>query len=396
VGVVARADVASRTIPLTVVAGLFLASFAVRPQLMAMGPLLPLIRDDLALPASLAGLLTTIPVLCMGLFAPFGPRIAVRLGPRNAMAASIAAIVVFGLLRAVMPVYPLVLLATFAIGIAMGVGGALPAMIVAQRIPMRPALGTGAYAGGIVTGSTLTAAVAVPLAIGGEWRVSLAVLAVASIGSIVGLLLLVPGEGKTPGLRVQRRRMPWGSATAWLLVAIFGLQSILYYGAVTWLPNAFVDRGWTLSDAGALVAIVNATTLVTTLGVPLVADRIAGRRPGLIVSSVISGLAFAVLILVPDLAYAAVIVLGLALGALFALVLTLPLDVADDPGSVGSVAALMFLGGYILSSTGPVVLGAVRDLTGSFDASLWLLVAIAAALTVASLLLSQARLAFRH
>jgi CP family cyanate transporter-like MFS transporter len=76
----------------------------------------------------------------------------------------------------------------------------------------------------------------------------------------------------------------------------------------------------------------------------------------------------------------------------FPLVLTLPLDVADDPARVGSVAALMLLGGYIVSSIGPVILGAARDLTGDFGASLWMLVAIALVLVVSCLPLSPARL----
>ena len=76
--------------------------------------------------------------------------------------------------------------------------------------------------------------------------------------------------------------------------------------------------------------------------------------------------------LAPDLAFLWVVILGLSLGAVFPLVLTLPLDVAHDPARVGSVAALMLLGGYVLSSLGPVVLGTARDVTGDFEASLWI------------------------
>ena len=36
-------------VPLTVVVALFLASLALRPQVLAIGPLLPLIREDLRL-----------------------------------------------------------------------------------------------------------------------------------------------------------------------------------------------------------------------------------------------------------------------------------------------------------------------------------------------------------
>jgi CP family cyanate transporter-like MFS transporter len=175
-------------------------------------------------------------------------------------------------------------------------------------------------------------------------------------------------------------------------VVAFGLQSILFYGIVSWLPNAFVERGWNATDAGALIAVFNGIGLLTTLGVPLFADRLGARRPQLLVSATIAIVALVGIVLVPDLAFAWVAVLGLSLGAVFPLVLTLPLDVADDSARVGSVAAFMLLGGYVLSSVGPVVLGAARDLTGDFEASLWMLVVIAVALVLSCLPLSPARL----
>jgi MFS transporter, CP family, cyanate transporter len=377
--------------PLAVVVGLFLGSLALRPQLLAIGPLLPLIRPDLELSATLGGLLTTIPVLCMGVFAPFGPRVAARLGPRTALAACLGLIAAFGIVRALVPAYPLVLLATFGIGVAIGIAGAIPSMIVSGRVSARPALGTGAYAGGIVAGSTLSAGLAVPLAVGGDWRLSLLVLSVASILSVIAFLVLVPGEGRTGPVRTRAIRLPWRSVTGWLLVAAFGLQSVLYYGIVAWLPNAFVERGWSTADAGALVALFNGVGLVTTIGIPLVADRLGARRPQLVLAATVAVLMMVAIIVFPGFAYLSVALLGLALGMVFPLVLTLPLDVTDEPDQVGSVAALMLLGGYVLSSLGPFVLGIVRDASGNFTASLWLLVAIAVLLVGCCLLLTPAR-----
>jgi MFS transporter, CP family, cyanate transporter len=85
-------------------------------------------------------------------------------------------------------------------------------------------------------------------------------------------------------------------------------------------------------------------------------------------------------------------VMGLALGIVFPLVLTLPLDVADEPQRVGSVAALMLLGGYLLSALGPFALGVARDVTGDFETSLWLLAGVTAALVACTTLLSPERL----
>lgn len=381
--------------PLAVIAGLFLASLALRPQLLAIGPLLPLIREDLGLSASIAGLLTTIPVLCMGIFAPIGPRVAARLGPHRAFAVFLATIIGFGFLRSLGDGPVLVIIATFGIGVGIGMAGAVPSMVVSARLPGRPALGTGAYAAGIVAGSTLAAGLAVPLALDDDWRMSLAVLSVASIGSLVAWLVLVPPDPKGVGVRrPPARRLPWGSATAWLLVVVFGLQSILFYGIIAWLPNVYVERGWSPADAGSLVALFNGIGLVTTISVPLVADRLGRRRPQLMVSSIASLLALGGVILVPDAAYPMVAILGLALGIVFPLSLTLPLDVSDDPTTVGSVAAFMLFGGYILSSVGPLALGIARDASGDFVASLGLLLVVNVVLIGSVTFLSPTRL--RH
>ncbi|HET7726602.1 MAG TPA: MFS transporter [Candidatus Limnocylindrales bacterium] len=390
----ARAAPAARdaTVPIAAVAALFLAAVALRPQLLAVGPLLPLIRDDLGLPAAPAGLLTTIPVLCMGLFAPLGPRVAARFGTRAALGGTLLAIVALGVARVAAPDYTLVLAATLGIGIAIGIAGPIPSIVVSQRLPARPALGTGAYAGGIVLGSTIAAAVAVPLAIGGAWRLSLAIISLASAASLVAWLALIPRREPPVPLPRRALALPWRSPPAWLLVAVFGLQSVLFYGVVSWVPNAFVERGWDAAAAGGLVAAFNGVGLATTIGVPLLADRFARRRPTLAAASAVATLAAALLVLSPDAGYLWISVLGLALGAVFPLALTLPLDVTDDPARVGSVAALMLLGGYIVSATGPLVLGIARDVSGSFTASLWIVVIVGAVLTGACLLLTPRRL----
>ncbi len=390
----ARGRIEPPRVPLAVVGGLFLATLALRPQLLVIGPLLPLIRDDLQLSASAAGLLTTIPILCMGLFAPVGPLVAARLGPRTAFGVCLGLVIGFGLLRGVAPTFALVLLATFGIGVGIGMAGAIPSMIVSRRIAARPALGTGAYAGGLVAGSTIAAAAAVPLAGDGDWRRAILIVSAVSFVSIGAWLLLVRTDGPARTIRVSVPRLPWRYATSWLLVIAFGLQSLLFYGVAAWLPNAFVERGWSAADAGSLVAIFNGVGLVTTFGVPLVADRRGGRRRQLVVSSIVASVSSFGIVALPEFAYLWVVVLGLAIGAVFPLVLTLPLDVADEPGQVGSIAALMLLGGYSVSAIGPFALGAARDLTGSFQASLWILVAVAVALVACSLSLSPARL--RH
>jgi CP family cyanate transporter-like MFS transporter len=271
--------------------------------------------------------------------------------------------------------------------------GAIPSMVVSQRVSMRPALGTGAYAGGIVLGSALAAAIAVPLSgPAHDWRQALLILSIAAFLPIAAWLILIQPDPNSRPLEARAPRLPWRSTTGWLLVLVFGLQSLLYYGVVSWLPNALVERGWAPADAGAMSGLLNGVGLLTTLGVPLVADRLGARRGQLLACAFLSLVAMTGIVAVPDLAIAWVVLMGLGLGAIFPLVLTLPIDVADEPAQVGSVAALMLLGGYLISAGGPVVLGVARDLTGDFETSLWLLVGVGVALTLCCTALSPARL----
>ena len=275
----------------------------------------------------------------------------------------------------------------------MGTAGAILPIVVKLRASAVPALATGAYAAGIVAGSLVAAAVAIPLATArGGWRAPLAVFAVAAVVSLVAGLVLLPGD--PPEVRSTGRppRLPWANPTAWVLVGVFGAQSLLYYSAVSWLPAVYVERGWEIGDAGNLVAVMHLVGLVTGIGLPLVADRVGTRRTQLASVAAVTFGGFLGLVVLPDLGLLWATVLGIGLGAIFPLVLTLPVDVADGAAGVGATAALMLLGGYVVSSVGPVGLGLLRDATGAYSVSLWLLVVLSGVLVLACLALTPARL----
>ena len=134
---------------------LFLAALALRPQIVGVGPLIPAIQDDLDTSHAVAGLLGTIPVLCMGLFAPVGAYLAGRIGTRTAMATALALIGAFGVLRAAAPVGLARRPPHLPVGVGMGLGNAIAPIAVKERVADRPATGTGVYTTGIQIGSTV-------------------------------------------------------------------------------------------------------------------------------------------------------------------------------------------------------------------------------------------------
>jgi CP family cyanate transporter-like MFS transporter len=378
---------------LGVLVALFAAALALRPQLVGIGPLIPEIQDDFGVSHAVAGLLASIPVLCMGLFAPPAPFLRAWLGSRRAIALCLAAIAAFGVARAFVPGFAGVLLLTFGVGVGMGFGGALLPVTVKERFADRPAFATGTYATGISLGAAVAAALAIPIADAAfGWRASLLVYSVFTDFLVLAWLLLTRGAPAHARDGQRPPKLPYRSPVAWVLVIVFFLLAVAYYGLNAWLPDAYIEQGWSDESAGALIAVFNATTVPTALVVPWFADRVGTRRSYLVSASALLVVALVGAVAYPDGGWLWAVLMGISIGTLFPLVMTLPLDVAFRPAEVGAVTGLMLGAGYTLAALSPFVLGAARDVTGSFTVSLVLLIALAIVLLLFCLPLSRTRL----
>ena len=373
---------------------LFLAALTLRPQLVGVGPLLPSIQTDLGVSHAFAGLLATIPVLCMGLFAPPAPYVSARAGSRRAIAGAVGLVGMFGVARAVVPGAAGVVLLTIPIGIGMGLAGAMMPVAVKERFADRPGFGTGVYAVGLTLGSAIAAATAVPLAdLGSGWRTPLLVFGVVSTVLAVVWVLLTRAVPEHVRLETRPLRLPFSSPLAWRLVAAFFFMSAIFYGLNSWLPDIYVERGWSESDAGALLAVLNTISIPCGFAAAWAADHWGERRMWLAGAAALQLAALGGTLALPSAGWLWAVVLGIAIGPLFPLTMTLPLDAAERPAEVAALAGMMLGVGYTLSALSPLLLGVLRDRTGSFTAVLWALVAGAAALVAVDASVSPRRLA---
>lgn len=383
--------------PAPVLTGLVLVALALRPQLAAIGPLSGRIIGDLGVSHAFVGLLTTIPVLCMGLFAPVGPVLAARLGARPAIALAAGLVALAGIVRALLPTEPAILAVTLAIGFGTAVAGPMLAMFVRGALSEYRVAGTAAYAGGTTLGQALATGIVVPAAIAlGGWRPSLVLVSVLSSLGVAAWVALTPGEGAEA--RAAERalsgwpHLPVRRPVVWALGLLFGIQSAVFYGINAWLPSFYVERGWDPAVAAALLAASSFAGLVAILIAPVASRRGTERRQLLVTAVVSIVIGISGVVLVPALAWGWALVLGAGLGLMFTMVLTLPTDVAHDARGAGGASALMLLVGYLIASAAPFALGAVRDATGSFALSLWLLLGLAAAMLPLAWALSPERL----
>lgn len=328
----------------------------------------------------------------MGLFAPVAVYVSGLLGTRRAMTLALALIGVFGVLRALAPGAWLVVLVTLGIGVGMGIGNGLAPLAVRESIPGRPATGTGVYTTGIQLGATITAAIVVPLAaLLGGWRGALIAVSATSCAIAISWALLERGdEAHTRPARLFPR-LPWRSRTAWLLVAIFSGMGSTYFGLLAWLPDAYVEHGWSERSAGFLLAAMNLTAIPCSFLIPWLSDRHGGRRPWLAGTATLFAASVVGLATVPAAGYVWALLVGVAQGGTFALVMTLPLDLGDTRERVGALVGLMLGVGYSVVSLSPFALGALRDGTGSYDVVLWTCAALAGTMVTLVTLLPRPR-----
>jgi CP family cyanate transporter-like MFS transporter len=378
---------------LALLTALAFAALTLRPQLVGLGPVLPRAQDALGVSHAVAALLTAIPVIGMGVFAPPAAPLAARVGASRAVAIALALIAGGGLARSIAPGAAAVIALTIPIGIGMGLGNALMVVAVKERFADRPLLVTGVYATCIQLGSALATALAVPLANAGDsWRWPMFVFSLAAAGSLTWWVVSTRNAPPSPVGR--RARFPLRAPVAWLFVALFVTSACVYYGYAAWLPDAFTERGWSDSHAAELVFAINLFAIPSGVIVSLIGDRFAWSRRTLLLPPAFCLAAGAIAIaLDPAHALAWACLLGIGNGAIFPLMMTLPLDAADRPEQVAGLVGMMLGIGYTTGALAPVAMGVLRDATGSFDASLWLIAATAVGVLAACAACTPARLA---
>jgi CP family cyanate transporter-like MFS transporter len=395
--------------PVAALALAWLAAFNLRSGFIGLGPLLPAMTADLGLSFAQASFLVAVPTLMMGVMAVPGGTLADRWGPARVIAAGLTLVAVGGGLRAIAPEFVLLLALTFLFGAGIGLSQPSLPRLMRARFPLRVGVTTGIYASGLISGSIVAASLTGPILdrIGepAAWRLPLTLWGVlAGIALIAWTVVMRPWrtESAVVGSLVvpedaATQWSPWRDPQAWISASLFAAQGIVYYLLVAWLPTIYGEAGTSATATAGLFAVFNAATLPAILLFPSWSDRIHRRRPPSLVAAsfvLIGVLGLLVLPLADPWRWLWPALAGAGVSGAFAMALVLPADVAP-PGRTGAAAGMVLAIGYAAAALGPVIAGLVRDVTGSFDATLRLLPVIALVMIVLSLLapeLSPARI----
>lgn len=335
-----------------------------RPIMAAVGPLLDMLQQDLGLSSTQASLLTTLPVLLMGVCALAGPWLQRWIGEVRGIALGMLFIVLASAARLVIDssVGMIASAAVAGTGIAM-VQALMPAWLKRHH-PLRAGSLMGLFTTGIMGGAVLAAAGAAPAADIGGWRVVLGIAMLPALLALIAWLRFAGGRQRHADVPV----LPYRSRKAWMLLVYFGIGTSAYTLVLAWLPVYYIDLGFSAAHGGYLLGAVSAMEVVAGLAVSALVHRFPDRRPLLsgVLTLILAGLGC--LIVAPvSLMLPAVVLVGLGIGALFPLSLIATLDHAESPAQAGALLAFVQGGGYAIAALMPLLAGVIRDYSATLQ-----------------------------
>ncbi|WP_241847537.1 CynX/NimT family MFS transporter [Streptomyces sp. CB02009] len=389
-GAAARRALLAR--PALLLTGIVLASLNMRAALASVAPLVGEISGAFGLSSTASSLVTSVPVLFLGVGALVAPWLGRRFGAERVLLAALLLLAV-GILARVLPSVYALYGGGILVGTAIALLNVLMPGLIKRDFPDRAAAMTSVYTGAMIAGATVAAAAAVPLekALGGGWEGSLGFWSLlAVVAAVAWLPQVLIARGRT-GHEVRavpaagaRPVSVWRSALAWQVTLFMGLQSLWSYVLIAWMPTIFTDHGMSRSTAGVVFAFNNLIQVAGAFVVPLLAGRMRSQRPLIVLVTTLVAAGYAGLMVAPvEGAWLWSAVLGVGQGGAVGLALTLIVLRSGDAVTAARLSGMAQTVGYLLAAAGPLAAGALHQATGSWTLPICVVLGVcAAALTV--------------
>jgi len=348
------------------VLALWLAGVALRVTILAVPPVIPLIRTEFGMSETQVGILTGLPPVLFAVSAVLASLFIARLGALATVIAGILATAVGSALRGVAPDVAVLYAATIVTGFGVAIMQPSLPPLVRTWLPDRVGFGTAVFTNGLLVGEIIPVALTLPLLLpllGGSWRWSFVVWAVP-VALIAGVIAAIaPKNVAYGGKSATSLWWPdWSDPLIWRLGFILGAANAMYFTANAFLPDYLHYVGRPDLVSAALIAL-NLGQIPASLLLLLVAGRMERRVWPYVASGLVSLLGIGGIMVGGAWIVVSAAVLGFAAAATLILALALPslLSPADD---VHRVTAAMFTISYSTAVLTPIVSGLAWDLTG--------------------------------
>lgn len=255
--------------------GLMPIAFNLRPLFASLSVLLPDMLQQQVLTSAQAGYLTTLPVLCLGIFAPLAPWLSQRIGNKQTLLVVMALLTAGTAMHGWGDILPLFLGSAMA-GMAIAIGNVLLPAMVKKEFPQSPALMTGSYTMALCAGAAGAAAGTLPLiqSLETTWTTGLALWALpAGIVMLLWLPYAVAPDSAQRNGQLQAVSL-WRDSLAWQVTFFMGLQSALGYSIFGWIVPILHDRGLDGVQAGLILSVSIVVQLIACFVLPSLASTL--------------------------------------------------------------------------------------------------------------------------
>jgi CP family cyanate transporter-like MFS transporter len=385
-------------------AGIMVLAVNLRAAISSLPPVFPDLSAALHLSSASVAVLAAVPVLCFGLFSGLAAPLSRSFGEERVLLAALLLLAGGLLLRGAWPGFML-FPGTVLAGGSIALMNVLLPSLVKRRRPQQAGLLIGSYLLMLSLGAVVASLIAVPVlrAAGGTghggagWPIQLT-LGLWALPALLAAVVWLPQiryrtepPPAVPGAGAARASMH-RHALAWQVAGFMGLQSMVYYATLSWLPTLFQDRGVSATSAGGLLALMNLGNAITAMLMPVLAQRARDQR--LLVAATaaamaagLCGSAFAP----TGGAVAWTLLLGLGQGSSLALAIFFTMARAPDPVTAASLSGFAQSAGYLIATIGPLAVGFLHTASGSWTLPVLLLLGITAALLWAGWLAGRDR-----
>lgn len=350
-----------------IILSIFLVSINLRPAVTSVGPILSTISDALGVTSTQMSLLTSVPVFCMGLFAPLAVPIQKYFGYKWSIATLTLLIGIATAARISFSSYIALVVTSFFAGFAIAIVSPIINAYIKEKFPTKLEPVIGVYSFAIGFGATISSGFTGIFyeSFDGNWSLALGVWGILAVVAMVCWILTVdPSKVEQQKHATQQTRNPWKNKLAWIIMIYFGLQTSLFFSLTTWLVSIALEQGLSLLTAGSVLTLMTIVQLVGNILIPSLINRYPNRIIWLH-SLIIIGIAGSILFFVDAswVIWACAVIFGIVLSGLFPIGLMLPLDEAKNNQEANEWSSMVLSGGFMMSAIVPLVIGVVFDRT---------------------------------
>jgi MFS transporter, CP family, cyanate transporter len=309
-------------------------------------------------------------VICFSIIGFAGPTLSARYRDSHVLSAALVTMSAGLVVRAAAPTFALFLAGTVLAMVGGALGNVLLPSLVKRYFPGRTGLLVGAYSTAMALGATAAAVATAPIAaaVGADgWRWALGVWAVPAVLAAVPWLFVPArkGAGRDTHTAVRLRDLRH-SRMALAVMLFFAVQGLEAYVIIGWVAQYLRDSGLSAATAGLLLGLNQFIGIPLSAVVPALVVRPRLQRPLLVGFLTCYAVGWTGLWLAPRTApWLWMVVLAVAM-ALFPMILTLIGLRARTPETTAALSTFVQSWGYAIAGAGPLLVGVLRGVTGSY------------------------------